>query len=70
MKKPDAGSKLLNKPRMVLVRNCESQGNLAGTITGWMDVQLSDFGRKQAFLLNQVYVDVEDSFDHVHSSDL
>ena len=53
-----------------MVRNCESQGNLAGTITGWMDVQLSDFGRKQAFLLNQVYEGFEDSFDEVHSSDL
>ena len=41
-----------NNPKVVLVRNAESQGNLAGTITGWMDVNLSDFGRKQAFLLN------------------
>lgn len=39
-------------PKVVLVRNAESQGNLAGTITGWMDVGLSDFGRKQAFVLN------------------
>ena len=53
-----------------MVRNAESQGNLAGTITGWMDVQLSDFGRKQAFLLNQVYEEHASSFDKVHSSDL
>lgn len=33
-------------PKVVMVRNAESQGNLAGTITGWMDVPLSDFGRK------------------------
>ena len=33
-------------PKVILVRNAESQGNLAGTITGWMDVNLSDFGRK------------------------
>jgi len=41
----------INKPnpKVILVRNAESQGNLAGTITGWMDVALSDFGRKQAF---------------------
>lgn len=38
--------------KLVLVRNCESQGNLAGTITGWMDVPLTDFGRKQAFHLS------------------
>ena len=40
----------LSKPqkntKVVLVRNAESQGNLAGTITGWMDVHLTDFGRK------------------------
>ncbi len=39
-------------PKLVLVRNAESQGNLAGTVAGWMDTPLSDFGRKQAFLLN------------------
>ena len=49
-------------PKVILVRNAESQGNLAGTITGWMDVQLSDFGRKQAFLLNQVYEDHSQDF--------
>ena len=57
-------------PKVVMVRNAESQGNLAGTITGWMDVPLSDFGRKQAFMLNEIYEDFEDQFTHVHSSDL
>ena len=32
--------------KVILVRNAESQGNLAGTITGWMDVHLTNFGRK------------------------
>lgn len=35
-----------------------------------MDTPLSDFGRKQAFLLNQVYEDHESSFSSVHCSDL
>ena len=41
--------------KLIMVRSAESQGNLSGTITGWMDVRLSDFGRKQAFVQNQVY---------------
>lgn len=37
--KLNAFAKSVTHPRkVVLVRNCESQGNLAGTITGWMDV--------------------------------
>jgi 2,3-bisphosphoglycerate-dependent phosphoglycerate mutase len=52
----------------VLVRNCESNGNLAGTLTGWMDVKLSDFGRKQAFKLSECLADAK--FDTTHSSDL
>lgn len=55
---------------MVLVRSAESQGNLSGTITGWMDVRLTDFGRKQSFMLNQVYEEFQGQFDHVHCSDL
>jgi len=43
---------LKHSRKILLVRNAESQGNLAGTVTGWMDVPLSDFGRKQAFLLS------------------
>jgi broad specificity phosphatase PhoE len=54
----------------VLVRNAESQGNLAGTVAGWMDTPLSDFGRKQAFLLNQVYEEHAADFTQVHCSDL
>lgn len=54
----------------MLVRNAESQGNLAGTITGWMDVHLTDFGRKQAFVLNQVYEPFAGQFHQAHCSDL
>ena len=57
-------------PKVVLVRNAESQGNLSGTISGWTDVNLSDFGRKQAFLLSQVYEEHENDFTKVHCSDL
>jgi hypothetical protein len=46
----------------------ESQGNLAGTITGWMDVPLTDFGRKQAFKLSECLADLQ--VDSVSSSDL
>ncbi|CDW71482.1 phosphoglycerate mutase [Stylonychia lemnae] len=56
--------------RLVLVRSAESQGNLSGTITGWMDVRLSDFGRKQAFTLNSVLSKYQDHFRTIHSSDL
>lgn len=54
--------------KIILVRNCESQGNLAGTITGWMDVPLTDFGRKQAFKLSECLADLK--VDSVSSSDL
>jgi broad specificity phosphatase PhoE len=54
--------------KVILVRNCESQGNLAGTITGWMDVPLTDFGRKQAFKLSECLADLQ--VDTVSSSDL
>ena len=60
------GSKASTR-KLILVRSAESQGNLSGTITGWMDVRLTDFGRKQSFVINQVY---EEQFTSVHSSDL
>ena len=50
------GSKASTR-KLILVRSAESQGNLSGTITGWMDVRLTDFGRKQSFVVNQVYED-------------
>ena len=42
----------VTKRKLILIRSAESQGNLSGTLTGWMDVRLSDYGRKQAFTLN------------------
>lgn len=56
--------------KLLLVRSAESQGNLSGTITGWMDVRLTDFGRKQAFMLNSVYEQHAHLITQVHSSDL
>ena len=35
-----------NSTKLILVRNAESQGNLGGTLTGWTNANLSDFGRK------------------------
>ena len=41
---------------------------MAGTVTGWMDVPLSDFGRKQAFLLSQALT--VEACGKIHCSDL
>ena len=49
------GNTKVSTRKLVLVRSAESQGNLSGTITGWTDVRLTDFGRKQSFLVNQIY---------------
>ena len=54
--------------KVILVRNAESQGNLAGTITGWMDCPLTDFGRKQAFKLSGILANTR--VNSVFSSDL
>ena len=59
-----------DKLKIVFIRNAESSGNLSGTLSGWMNWELTDFGRKQAFGLNDVLVDYEASFDHFHWSDL
>lgn len=53
---------------MILVRSAESVGNLSGTLTGWSDVKLSDFGRRQAFTLSAAFT--EFNFPYVFSSDL
>ena len=56
--------------KVILVRSCESQGNLAGTITGWMDVPLTQFGQKQAFKLHECLSPDNLKVDSYHSSDL
>lgn len=38
--------------RLLVVRSAESMGSLSGTLTGWSDVKLSEFGRRQAFTLS------------------
>ena len=53
-----------------MVRSCENQGNLSGTIAGWTDMKLTDYGRRQAFMLNQIYAQNEAMFHQIHSSDL
>jgi len=58
------------RTKLLLVRNCESQGNLGGTLTGWTNVHLSDFGRKQAFTISPAYEQFKDEIDTVHCSDL
>ena len=63
-----AFTKLAHPNKIVMVRNCESQGNLAGTITGWMDVPLTDFGRKQAYTLSPALSEV--NWSKIHCSDL
>ena len=55
---------------MIMIRSAESQGNLSGTLTGWMDVRLSDYGRKQAFTLNPELEKHMANINSYHSSDL
>ena len=33
-------------PKAILVRSCENQGNLSGTICGRTDMKLTDHGRR------------------------
>ena len=56
--------------KMIMIRSAESQGNLSGTLTGWMDVRLSDYGRKQAFTLNPELEKHMVNINSYHSSDL
>ena len=52
--------------KVLFIRNAESAGNLSGSLNGWMDFKLTDYGRKQAFALNEVLIDFEDKFDQFH----
>ena len=63
-------NEFISSRRLVLVRSAESQGSLAGTISGWTNVKLTDYGRRQAFQMNQVFEEHKDSFDEIHGSDL
>ena len=36
----------ISKKRAILIRSCENQGNLSGTVNGWTDVKLTDYGRR------------------------
>ena len=56
--------------KVLFIRNAESSGNLSGTLNGWMNTELTEYGRKQAFAINEVLADYEDKFDKIHTSDL
>ena len=60
----------ISKKRAILIRSCENQGNLSGTIGGWTDVKLTDYGRRQSFLLNKAIEPNMSMIHHFHSSDL
>lgn len=55
---------------VVMFRHGESLGNLAGTLTGWTDVRLTEYGRRQAnFLYSQLHT-VYGSVKAIYASDL
>ena len=62
--------KKLSNRKAILIRSAENQGNLSGTICGWTDMKLTDYGRRQAFMLNQVLEENLGQFHEIHSSDL
>mmetsp|Transcript_4802 Transcript_4802/g.8959 ORF Transcript_4802/g.8959 Transcript_4802/m.8959 type:complete len:225 (+) Transcript_4802:170-844(+) len=59
-----------NTTSVVLVRHGESLANLAGVITGWSDVKLTEYGRKQAAALHEGLHMHLPRFSHIYSSDL
>jgi broad specificity phosphatase PhoE len=58
------------KTKLILIRSCENIGSLSGCISGWLDVKLSDYGRKQAKHLSLEYFIHLKNFQNVHTSDL
>lgn len=38
--------KQLSNRKALLIRSGENQGNLSGTICGWTDMKLTDYGRR------------------------
>lgn len=57
---------------ILLVRSCENIGSLSGSLTGWLNAKLSEYGRKQAkYLSTEFFVDFENTnFMNVYTSDL
>ena len=55
---------------VVMFRHGESLGNLAGTLTGWTDVRLTEYGRRQANYLYSELYPVLPKVKTIFSSDL
>lgn len=51
-----------------VIRHGESEANRNGLLTGWLDVPLTEKGREEATLVNQLLSGVR--FDKIYSSDL
>jgi 2,3-bisphosphoglycerate-dependent phosphoglycerate mutase len=54
--------------QLVLIRHGESQWNLENRFTGWIDVDLSENGVKEASLAGEKLKEKGFSFDHVYTS--
>lgn len=65
-------SNLLTRPgsNFIFVRTGESVSNLAGTLAGWTNCKLSEYGKKQANLLYEGFYPFLGEFRKVYSSDL
>lgn len=65
-------TKFFSQPgtRVLMVRHAESVCNLAGTLAGWTDSKLSDYGKKQANLLYQGLHSYLPNFKQIYASDL
>ena len=55
---------------ILLVRSGESISNLAGTLAGWTDTKLSEYGKKQSNLLYEGFHNHFSSFKRIYTSDL
>ena len=65
-------SKLINSSsrNILLIRSGENVSNLAGTLAGWTDCKLSEYGKKQANLLYEGLYDFLPKFKGIYCSDL
>jgi broad specificity phosphatase PhoE len=63
---------LLKQPgtKILLIRAGESVSNLAGTLAGWTDTKLSEYGKSQASLLYQGLYEDLPQFRGFYTSDL
>lgn len=54
--------------KLVLVRHGQSEWNLANKFTGWVDVDLSEQGTKEAIEAGKKIKEAGIVFDHAHTS--